>query len=259
MRCSCYACVCSHLSQCEAAGQQQIRPSPVHVELVQGTHIAPRRRELRSAPGGGVLLLVGNRHDNATTAITVNTSKSAGCLCSKTSNGFCQAALVQRIQQSRCYFSFCIASGSHRASAAHHTRAAAAANPPRVLSSGVVGYLLRRDRRAFCSPRHSMPSSVDVFRTTRKYAEKSRRHTFRLDLRQICKQIALCECFPCHLSGMFGHRICCQSWVTDFSTVMLNFNCSILSCSSPVSGARHGVSCSCMIGFDVNRRRFQQS
>ena len=46
----------------EMLGQQQIRPVPVHVELIQPKHIAPSRRAMLRT-GAGVLL-IRHGHDN---------------------------------------------------------------------------------------------------------------------------------------------------------------------------------------------------
>ena len=49
-------------SDVEMLRQQQVRPVPVHVKLVQAEHVTPRRRAMLRT-GAGVLL-VGNCHDN---------------------------------------------------------------------------------------------------------------------------------------------------------------------------------------------------
>ena len=49
-------------SNVEMLGQQQVRPVPVHVELIQPKHIVPSRRAMLCA-GAGVLL-IRHGHDN---------------------------------------------------------------------------------------------------------------------------------------------------------------------------------------------------
>ena len=49
-------------SDVEMLRQQQVRPVPVHVELIQPKHVTPSRRAMLRA--GADILLVGNCHDN---------------------------------------------------------------------------------------------------------------------------------------------------------------------------------------------------
>ena len=198
--------------------QQQIRPSPVHVELVQAEHIAPRRRAMLRT-GAGVLL-VGNCHDNH---YRINhrehKQKAQAVSAPRQIKRLCQCA-VQRIQQSR-YFHSRLPAASHRQCRPPHEGQRQQPNPPRVLSSRRGGLpFFAAIGRAFCSL--GIPCLTFSPQLRQNYG-KVPRHTFRLDLRQICKQIAL-QCFPCHFVGhVLGIEFVvavCQ--VTDFN-VMLNF------------------------------------
>jgi len=112
--------------------QQQIRPSPVHVELVQAEHIAPRRRAMLRT-GAGVLL-VGNCHDNHHRVNhRKHQQKAQAVAAPRQIKRLCQCA-VQRIQQSR-YFHSRLPAASHRQCRPPYNGQRQQPDPPRILSS----------------------------------------------------------------------------------------------------------------------------
>jgi len=129
--------------------QQQVRPVPVHVELVQAEHIAPSRRAMLRT-GAGVLL-VGNCHDNR---YRVNhrehKQKARAVSAPRQCKRLCQCA-VQRIQQSR-YFHARLPAASHRQRRPPYNRQRQQPDPPRILSSrrGELPFFAAIGR-AFCT------------------------------------------------------------------------------------------------------------
>ena len=116
----------------EMLRQQQIRPSPVHVELVQAEHIAPRRRAMLRTGAG--IPLIRHGHDNR---YRINhrkhQQKAQAVAAPRQIKRLCQCA-VQRIQQSR-YLHARLPAASHRQRCPPYNGQRQQPDPPRILSS----------------------------------------------------------------------------------------------------------------------------
>ena len=143
--------------------------------------------------GAGVLLIRHSHDKHYRVNHRKHKQKARAVLTPRQRKRLCQCA-VQRIQQSR-YFHARLPAASHRQRRPPYNRQRQQPDPPRVLSSRRGGLpFFAAIGRALCTL--GIPCLTFSPQLRQNYG-KVLRHTFRLDLRQIGKQITL-QCFPCN-------------------------------------------------------------
>ena len=138
-------------------GQQQVRSSLIHVELIQAEHVTPSRRAMLRA-GAGVLLIRHSHDKHYRVNHRKHKQKARAVLTPRQRKRLCQCA-VQRIQQSR-YFHARLPAASHRQCCPPYNRQRQQPDPPRVLSSrrGRLPFFaaMVQARSLFCIPRQPL-------------------------------------------------------------------------------------------------------
>ena len=143
--------------------------------------------------GAGVLLIRHGHNNHYRVNHRKHQQKARAVSDPRQCKRLCQGA-VQRIQQSR-YFHTRLPAASHRQRRPPHKWQGQQPDPPRILSSQRGGLpFFAAMVRALCTL--GIPCLTLSPQLRQNYG-KVLRHTFRLDLRQIGKQITL-QCFPCN-------------------------------------------------------------